>query len=336
MSFGIQLASLQIDGTRFTSLLGISAILAFGLVASWILVTYLKDASKKQTVLAAQEFDETQIPEKVIKDPKELFDEEVRKIEEECSELYEEAINTAKANLGELVTHARSSLRNISISYARTARNTENVHIDSLVKRYIRVCETQWSFFKSELGYISYNDIEPHIRMILSCQAMADQFQVQDNEEDIEMTPSMSRAQEILLLQTSLPSERMGRFQMESLEAVDPFKHYYNSCVKDWVNDCLFQIIAKIREKGEQGASLKDTDLRDRFVRFKNTIETMSRLSERVDSNMQEVGEPDAAFNQIIFGSVIMSILAHAPDWFPELGDSETEESESNQSSDTN
>ncbi len=326
MLYEFQFASVFLNGSRFTEFLGIIAILAFGATAGWIMLTLFRDASKKQTVAAAESFTQTQSTPSPLNDPKALYKEEVKRIELECGEFYEEAIKTAKAKLGELVVHARLALRNISGVYAKVSRNPDSAHMDTLSKHFTRVCENQWEFFKGELGYIGYNDIEPHIRMIFNCQAMADQIHDSDDESQVNLGPAMSRAQEILFLQNSIPTEKMGSFQMDSMTAVEPFKVYFDSCVKEWVNDCLFQIIDKIRTKGDQGASIKDTDFRDRFVRLKNTVETMSRLSERVESNMQEVGEQDAAFNQIIFGSVIMSIIANAPHWFPELGDAEIKE----------
>ena len=322
------LAFVAIDSNSFTNFLGIVAVVAFCVTAIWIMFTLFRDAGKRNTVMAAQEQIQSSIAPPPPKDPQEIFDEEVKRIEEECTEFYDEAIKTAKAKLGELVLHSRSALRNISITYAKISRNPDNEHFDHLKAKFIKVCESQWSFFKNELGYISYNDIEPHIRMIFSSQTMADQVSKSHDDEDSEMSPSMSRVQEVLLLQNSIPSERMGAFQMEAMDAVEPFKRYYETCVKDWVNECLFNIVSKIREKGAKGASIKDTNLRERFVRLKNTIETMGRLADRLDSNMQEIGEQDAAYNQIIFGSVIMSILAHAPAWFPELGDSELDSSE--------
>lgn len=137
---------------------------------------------------------------------------------------------------------------------------------------------------------------------------------------NLEVSPAMQRIQEVGNLLNAMPRERMGNFQMDSMEAIDPFKYYFNSFVRDWVGNCDMEIVRKVRTKGKLGSSIKDTEYKAKFIRFKNIIDTVGQLCERLDSNTQQVGEEEVAFNQIVFGSAVLSIVASLQEWFPELG----------------
>jgi len=312
--------ALGVDSDVYTEFFGAIAVVAFAATAIWVIVTLGRDASKKKTLVAAQSFSVTAREEQQHREEA-AFDEEVSRIQEEYVEFYGEIVQSSKTKLGELVAHSRCAFDKISSAYGRICRNPDSDHTENLKKRFKRVCDNQWDFLKSDVGYVGYEEIEPQLAMVLNSQAIFEQFNGAENLEDFEMTPGMARMQEVVLLQQSIPSERLGTFQMDVIEAVEPFKFYFEKVVKEWIADSLFKIVGKIREKGAAGATIKDTDLKERFVRIKHTLDTMGKSCERLDSNLQNIGEEDAAFNQIMFAGVVLSMLSAAPEWFSELGD---------------
>lgn len=323
-----RVVALGFDSDAYTEFFGIIAVLAFVATAVWIIITLAREAAQKKALLAAASFTATAKEEQQLQ-KEAAFEEEVQRIQEEYVEFYEEVVNSSKTKLGELVAHSRLAYDKMASAYSRICRNPESEHPENLKKRFFSVCDNQWNFFKSEVGYIGYEEIEPQIAMVLNAQAMYEQFDhVRDGEDDIEMTPGMARIQELLLLQKSVPPERMGTFQMDVIESVQPFKFYYDKVIKEWIADNVFKIVGKIRRRGASGASIRDTDLKERFVRMKNTLDTVGKSCDRLDSNLQNIGEEDAAFNQIMFAGVVLSMLSTAPDWFPELGDIAAEEKE--------
>jgi|GEM_PF-2635254 len=309
-----------IDSDSYTEFFGVVAVLAFVITAVWIIITLSKEAANKKTAIAARTYSETAREEQ--RDNEEAaFEEEVQRIQEEYVDFYEELVKASKTKLGELVAHSRCSLENIANAYCRICRNPDSEHPENLKRRFLRTCENQWDFFKSDLGYIGYEEIEPQIAMVLNAQSMFEGYGGVEGNVDVAVTPGMARVQEVLLLQKSIPNERIGAFQMDVLEGVEPFKFFFEKGIKEWIAESVFKIVGKIREKGAAGATIKDTDLKERFVRLKNTLDTVGKSCERLGSNLQNIGEEDAAFNQIMFGGVVLSMLSTAPDWFPELGD---------------
>ena len=322
-----RVVAINLDSDAFTEFFGIVAVLAFVSTAIWIIITLARDAAQKKTVLEATSFTEIAKEEQQHQEEA-AFEEEVRRIQEEYVEFYEEIVRSSKTKLGELVAHSRCAYEKMATAYSRICHNPESEHPENLKKRFTRVCDSQWNFFKAEVGYIGYEEIEPQIAMVLNAQSLFEQFDHNEDMGDMTMTPGMARVQEVLLLQKSVPSERMGTFQMDVIEAVQPFKFYFDRVVKEWIADNVFKIVGKIRKKGAAGATIRDTDLKERFVRMKNTLDTVGKSCDRLDSNLQNIGEEDAAFNQIMFAGVVLSMLSSAPDWFPELGDTAAEEEE--------
>ena len=322
-----RIVAIGLDSDAYTEFFGIVAVLAFVSTAIWIMITLAREAAQKKTVLAATTFTATAREEQQHREEA-AFEEEVRRIQEEYVEFYEEIVSSSKTKLGELVAHSRCSFDKMATAYSRICHNPENDHPENLKKRFTRVCDSQWDFFKTEVGYIGYEEIEPQIAIVLNAQALFEQFDHNEDKEmgDVAMTPGMARVQEVLLLQKSVPSERMGTFQMDVIESVQPFKFYFERIVKEWIADNVFKIVGKIRKRGVAGATIRDTDLKERFVRMKNTLDTVGKSCDRLDSNLQNIGEEDAAFNQIMFAGVVLSMLSAAPDWFPELGDIAAEE----------
>lgn len=335
MQFSALLAANFANGDSYTQLLGFVAVLAFVATAGWVISIVLKESAKKQSLEAAKENFEIAAPVRED-EAKQAFEEEVSRIQEEYAEFFDEVIESAQTKLGELVVHARLALQKVSMAYAKICRNPDAEHPGNLAKRYVKAIEDQWHYFKADLGYIGYQEVDPYMGMIFTNQEILEQMGPMDSEDDfenMEMSPAMMRAQQTVLLQKSIPPERMGSFKMDSVDAVGPFEQYYKRCVKEWIDEVQFKIVAKIREKGAKGASIKDTDLKERFIRLKKTLDIIGRLSERMDSNMNNIGEEDAAFSQIIFGSAVLSLLSETPEWFPELGDSQVEEEEAPESS---
>jgi len=311
-----------VDGEKLTDFLGIAAIIAFSLTAFWVLAIVLMESARAKrsqgrspSPSAAWAREEARRQE---------FAAEVKRIEEEYAEFYEAAIILAKSKLGELTRRARASLSRIAAAYSRHCRNYEREHADSLSKRFMQACDRQWRFFKDDLGYIGLNDVEPHLRSVLECQELFERFGDTEGEVGsgaVETTPDRERAKELRELLRTIPPERLGMLQMEAIEAFAPYSSYYDKYTKEWLNDALFGIVNKLRKRGSTGASIRDTDLKQRFTRLKHALETMGRLSERLESNLQEKGEQKAAFAQIVFAGVALAILAAAPEWFPEIGD---------------
>lgn len=319
-----------LDSDTITEFLGIVAAGAFLVVALWVLITFLKESTTRQSLLAAQ-LEAAKVAEQADRasDAQDLFEEEVRKLEEEYRQFFDQTIGLCKSKLGELVANARSAQASIAASYARVARNQDGEHAEVIKERFLKACEAQWSGFKAEVGYVGFQDLEPQLRMVLNAHELIAESAANPAAVAGEIAPGLLRLNEVILLQRGMHSERMGSFQMEAMEAVEPFKRYYNRCVKEWLNDILFNLVQKLREKKARGASIRDTELKSRFVRLRNILETVSRLSDRLESNMQEIGEQDAAFDQIAFGGVVLSVLSQAPQWFPELGDDQAEPSPS-------
>jgi len=322
MTFARVYFILAIDSESLTDFLGIAAIVAFSLTALWVLAIVLMESARAKrlqgrspSASAAWAREEARRQE---------FAAEVKRIEEEYAEFYETAMIAAKSKLGELTRRARASLSRIAAAYSRHCRNYEREHADALSARFTQACDRQWRFFKDDLGYIGFNDVEPHLRSVLECQELFERFGDAEGEVEagaVETAPGIERAKELRELLRTIPSERLGMLQMEAIEAIAPFSSYYEKYTKDWLNDALFGIVNKLRKRGSTGASIRDTDLKQRFTRLKHALETMGRLSERLESNLQEKGEQKAAFAQIVFAGVALAMLAAAPEWFPEIGD---------------
>jgi len=308
------------NSDAFTEFFGAVAVVAFLATALWIIVTIGREAANKQK-LGAAEGSSGSTRLLATERAAAAFEEEVRKIQEEYVEFYNEAISKSKSKLGELVAQSRCSFENMAGAYSRICHNPDGEHPENLRQRFAKVCERQWECLKSDLGYVGYEEIEPQIALVLNAQSFVEQYSSGSSSEEVSLTPSMNRMQEVIALQKSVPKERMGTFQMDAIEAVAPFKFYFEKSVREWVNDSVFRIVRKIRERGASGATIRDTDLKGRFVRLKHILDTVGKSCERLDSNLQNIGQEDAAFNQIIFAGVVLSMLSRAPEWFPDLGD---------------
>ncbi len=307
------------DGDSLADTLGIVAIVAFISIASWIVVTLLIDAHRKQAIKAGQEQKEA-FEARRKKMLAEAFEGAVVRLEKEYSESYQDIIEAARTRLNDLITRADSALSNVSLSYAQICRNPESEHIDALKDRFCKLCEMQWSYFKSNLGYIGYREIEPLLNMILKKEEHTEFLGKANGNEDSEVSTAASRLQEMVAIQKTIPPERMGTFQMEAIDAIEPIKCCFDGALNHWLEDTLMEIGTKFREKSPEGATIEDTELKARFVRLKRVLEVVAKLSERLKLNTQNVGKEDAAFNQIVYGGTISSILSELPEWFTELG----------------
>lgn len=326
MNSSALMAAIGIDGDVFTEYLGAIAVVAFALTVTWVAVTLLKEGARKQVTPFALAGEERGGLGNSVENRQGQVEEEVREMEQHFREYYEELMAKSKTKLNELVVNARSSLASIARSYARVCSNPDKLARDALEGHFLRVCESQWNFFRAELGYVGMKDIEPHLRMALATQFGMERRGMSEEMEGEIVSPTVMRRKELTALQKSIPAERLGLFQMEALEAAEPFKFYYSQVVREWINDVSVRIVRTIRKKAPHGTTIRDTSCKEKFVRLKNTLDTIAKLSERLESNMQNVGEEEAAFFQILFGSVILSILSQAPQWFPELGDCQSEE----------
>lgn len=301
-----------------TEYLGVFAILAFTLTICGVLFTLSKGATLKQKSKVL----ESAAVSNRIKSEEEAdatFKNDVEEYDRECAEFFVETVDSCRIRLKELVSHARSALGVIDAQYANHAKVQKGETLNDSRGRYRRVCETQWIYLKSELGYVGFKELEPYIYRALDVSALEDVVETPGMEDDISELDQ--RNLEIRLMRNSLSEERFGSFYHEYLAGVDGYKSFFKMHIKEWIGELSFEVVRKLRFKSRIGVTINETEQKAKLVRLKNVLDVVDRLCERLESNSTEVGDEDAAFMQIIFGGVVLGIISELPSWFQEVGD---------------
>ena len=244
-------------------------------------------------------------------------------LKSELSQFYDATMIQARRKLGELTKRATNSVEALAESYGRHSVGVDGERHETRVAKYKAVCERQWSFFRSEMSYLSFDEVQDHLRHILESYKSLDLHCTR--KDDAEVTPEALRSQEIVSLARAVIKRDVDALQEEMMEAIEPFADYYERHVKEWLSDRLFRVLGKLRQRGEKGATIEATDLKEGFQALRTRLEVIARLAERVGRNTQKMNQERLALGQLVFVGTVLSILAELKIWFPELAVGEPE-----------
>lgn len=309
-----------------THLLGGVAIFAFLGIAGYILQIYLREsvrtAGRKARLASASAMEEVPVveEEKSIMHFDEDYGTELKKLEKGFKEFYDDSLEQTYLKFEDLVKHAGLAFNRISEAYGFHGRGEEGEDRQIRVGRYVAVCSKQWEFFKSELYYLSYSDVEKHLRHILESYKLMESAKVQkDGDESYaEVSSEMLRSQDIVSLVRVVNKKHVFELQEDMLEAIESFREYYELHVRSWLNDYLFKVIGKMKEKGDRGLTIVDTGMESEYKHLKNCMETVARLSERISQRTQKFNDEGIILSQIVYVGTVLSVLSELNDWFPQ------------------
>lgn len=300
-----------------TEYLGIFALLAFGLTVGGVFIILTRDIVSKQSN-DIRRFESESSVRKAKEDAEIRFRNELAVFEKNCDTLFNVTIESSRIRLRDLVGHARSALSEIDGYYAGVCKSVSGESSDEARGRYARACQAQWLFLKQDLGFIGFKELEPYLYKALDSSVL--DVPSANASEDV-MDEVNARGVEVRLLHQSIPFEKFGLFYHDYLSAIDGYKSYFSMHMKEWFGRMNVEIVKMIRFKTSAGVTIDDTDYKAKFVRLKNILDIVDKLSERLESNSSEIGDEDAAFMQVLFGGVVLGIISDLPAWFLEIGD---------------
>ena len=311
-------ASLGVE--RFTQALGAVAVGAFAVVLALIVATVLKEAAKRngRGRYAARRLDSSN--ESFVVSRVDAFRKEVDRLEKENGEFYEQSVAEAKKRFPDLVRAARQALERVSRRYAGCLRPGSG-NEEAAYERFRWAILAQWSDVKSELGYAAFGEFEARLLIVRDAwQERAKIVGRRSRLAKLEEDAAGERAQVMANLLDALRYDRLHLLRCELNDAQRDYGATFQERAREWTNQTIFRCVIQLREQGQEGATIRDTSARDRIARLKRVLELVTRLSDRLASNVADSGDERVALSRVVYGCVAMDALAHLPEWFPEMG----------------
>ncbi|MDQ8179300.1 hypothetical protein [Pelagicoccus sp. SDUM812005] len=303
-----------------TDVLGIVAVCAFFGIACYIAMQVFKDGSAK-SVPASSSLNDYYSEEAEQKKKKEEPKKEVNELEElekHCEKFYHEVIDGAQSRLEEFSQVASDTFNQVADGYASNSFGHEGETHAVRSKKFLTVCERQWGALRSDIGYVSYMDIQEHLRHILTNHRML-VGQKHANAETVDLSPELLRSQELVALMRVVPKDKVRALQEQLLKAVDGFRNFYQEECKVWINEQIVKLQSEMRPRKNRRVQITDTEYYKKFKQLRVRLEVAARLSDAITENIQQVSENSLALSQLIHVGTVLRILACLPEWFQEL-----------------
>lgn len=247
-----------------------------------------------------------------------VHQEEVDRLEAENSVFFEETIEASRRRLRDLVRSARTTIEQIGRQYGSFVKSGA-VSQDAAYERFRAVIASQWLDLKSDLGYASVGQIDERL-----AQAR-DGWKLRSPRGrrglDCEASAVESRGEAVFDLFDVVGHGRLPRWRGEFDDALDSFRSVFDERVREWVAQTVFHSVVQLKERGREGVTIADTSMKSRIVRLKNVFELVIRFSDRLSSRQEEVEGERGLITRIVDSCVALDILAHLPEWFPEMGE---------------
>lgn len=299
-----------------TEVLGIVAIVAFlGTAAAVSLIVFGDSAAKRRSRELNEGQTALQQALKPLKRFDENFDKQMKRLEEEVNEFVDALTQNARQRFATLAEAASAALLGIGRAYSAHANGYCKVPEDRRPAYFVSLCEGQWAFFRGELSYMEYGAVRQNLRRISEvCRFY------EDDDANTSASPDFLRSQEIAVFVKGIRKERILDFQREMVEVARPFCSTYEKTTKQWVNETIFKIVSLLNDRSSKGVMLRDSQLRDRLMAFRNQFESLARLSERIGRNLDGVDEEELPVAQVVFTGAVLSMVARLGEWMPDLG----------------
>lgn len=302
-----------------TEVLGIVAVFAFFGIACYIAMQVLRDSSAKKLPASTtmSDFYGEEEEKKAEPEPKKEVNER-EELEKHCEKFFLEVIDVGQTKLEEFAQVAEDTFNQVADGYASNSFGHEGEGHSVRSKKFLSVCERQWGALKSDIGYVSYMDIQDHLRHILSNHRMLDGHK-HASTEVVDLNPELLRSQELVALMRVVPKDKVRSLQDQLLKAVDSFRNNFQEECKVWINEQVVKLQAEMRPRKSRKVQITDTEYYKKFKQLKVRLEVVARLSDGITENTQQVSENGLALSQVIHVGTVLRILACIPEWFQEL-----------------
>lgn len=308
-------------GDAITDVLGIVAVCSFFGIACYIAMQVLRDTPKKSLSNVGnfespseevKEKPEEKVPEKVEVNERE-------QLEKHCEKFLSEVYDTGRTKLDDFARAAEDTFNQVADGYASNAFGHEGENHTVRTKKFLSVCERQWGSLRNDIGFVSYMDIQEHLRHILANHRLLDASNHSVVEDTYDMSPEILRSQELVALVRVVPKDKVRLVQEQLLKAIEGFRSHYDNECKVWINEQVVKINGEIRTRKSRSIQITDTEYYKQFKQLKVRLEVVARLSDSVTENTQRVSEAGLALSQVIHVGTILRILSCLPEWFTEL-----------------
>ncbi|MDQ8185625.1 hypothetical protein [Pelagicoccus sp. SDUM812002] len=302
-----------------TDVLGIVAVCAFFGIACYIAMQVLKDSTGKSLPVSTSmnDFYEEEEKKKSKAEPK-IEVNELEELEKHCEKFFLEVVEEGQSKLEEFAQVAEDTFNQVADGYASNSFGHEGEGHAVRSKKFLSVCERQWGALRSDIGYVSYMDIQDHLRHILTNHRMLD-GQKHSNNEVADLSPELLRSQELVALMRVVPKDKVRTLQEQLLKAVGSFRDSFQEECKVWINEQVVKLQAEMRPRKSRKVQITDTEYYKKFKQLRVRLEVVARLSDGITENTQQVSENGLALSQVIHVGTVLRILACIPEWFQEL-----------------
>jgi hypothetical protein len=240
-------------------------------------------------------------------------------MEAQYLEMFDALAQSASAKLDELARLALESFEKVAEGYSTNSYGHEGETSKIRARRFSAVCERQWGFFRSDIGYLSYAELQENLRSILDNHRLLSARRSDPDVALAEMSPELLRSQEIVSLLRVVPKDKIKHIQSRMIEVVERFRTRYEAEMKVWLDDQLVRITKELRKRDSKTVSLSETDCAERFKQLKARLDVVVRICDSISQNTQRIGEEGLAFSQAIYVGTVLNIVASLPEWFSEL-----------------
>lgn len=312
-------------GDSITEILGIVAVCSFFGIACYIAYQVLAESSKK-TLPASSDLGDycRDSAEKGTEETPKVEVDEKAELEKHCEAFINEVVDAGHSKLDDFARMSDDTFNQVADGYASNSFGHEGESHAVRIKKFLSVCERQWGPLRNDIGFVSYMDINEHLRHILANHRMLD-GQNHSKNEVMDMSPELLRSQELVALMRVVPKDKVRLLQEQLLAATETFGERYDEQCKVWLNEQIVKINAELRPRKSRNVQIMDTEYYKRFKQLRVRLELVARLSDGIVENTQRVSESGLALSQVIHVGTVLRILSCLPEWFTELelGDSE-------------
>lgn len=317
----VQIATSSVDSLSnvITDVLGIVAVCAFFAIACYILFQVIRTPHRKPTFAPSSDWEPpARSTSLAARSQKQCEADAMEKLVEDLGQGHAAILESGRPKLEELSQLAADVFRRIAGSYAAHSYGYEGEDREFRAKRFGTVCERQWGFMRSEIGYLSFLDIQERLRHILEHHRMLDTRNHGPNEL-ADTSPDLLRSQEMVSLMRVVSRDRVRSLQSDLLDAVRDFGRAFDGETKAWLNHQIVKLTKDLRRKAVNGVSISDTEYADKYKQLRSRFEIIARLADRVSQNTQQIGEPSLVLSQVIYVGTVLRILASMPEWLDDF-----------------
>ncbi|MDQ8201988.1 hypothetical protein [Pelagicoccus sp. SDUM812003] len=301
-----------------TDVLGVVAVCAFIGVAIYIGVLMLRETATRKPITVTGKsiggIDAQAHPAKP-KATEQQIDSSKLIAERHFADFYDGLVEMSQEVLEELSVLADGTFDQLASAYSANSYGLEGENSAVRSSKFAAVCERQWSYFRSDIAFMTHMDVQEHLKHILENHRMFSNQNASGDMASMEVSPEILRTQELVALLRVVTKEKVRPFQETTLSVAQEFSSHYEKELKKPVQDMLSKVNSEMRNR-HQGVRLSDTPYYDRVRQLKNHLEMITCITERIGQNTQRINQESLALSQIIYIGALLRILANITDWF--------------------